>query len=193
MRVPTATYLALPLEAHALLRDVPLRDVTAIDLPGGGADCTLDDVRALLPHGAGGNPGVRALFWLRWQVGRLFRWDTPTHDRPELSYLGRVPPELRARSLVPPGSHEGFFKVLYRLDREMLLETRNATVHAFLASVLQPVPGGYRLLWAVYVEPVSALTAVYMAIIEPFRRFVVYPSIMRQLRRRWLARASYSS
>ena len=35
VRVPLAEFRALPLEAHALLEDVPFRDVSAIDLPGG--------------------------------------------------------------------------------------------------------------------------------------------------------------
>jgi hypothetical protein len=43
------------------------------------------------------------------------------------------------------------------------------------------------LYWAVYVKPVSWLTPVYMAVIEPFRRFVVYPAILRQIRRAWVA------
>jgi hypothetical protein len=187
MRVAAAEFLALPLEVHALLRDVPLKDVTAIDLPGAGAR-TIADVRVLLPRGANASPAVRALLWLRWQIGRLFRWDAPAQDGTELSYVARLPPALRARSLARPGSADGFFKVLYVLEHEMLLEIRNATVHAFSASVLTPCPGGHRLFWAVYVKPVSRLTAVYMAVIEPFRRFIVYPSMLRQLRRRWQAR-----
>jgi hypothetical protein len=35
------------------------------------------------------------------------------------------------------------------------------------------------------VKPVSALTPLYMAIIEPFRRFIVYPSILRRIRDAW--------
>jgi hypothetical protein len=41
-------------------------------------------------------------------------------------------------------------------------------VHAFLASVLTETLDGYRLYWAVYVHPVSRLTPLYMALIEPF-------------------------
>jgi hypothetical protein len=46
--------------------------------------------------------------------------------------------------------------------------------------------GGYRLYWAVYVAPVSRFSPIYMAMIEPFRRFVVYPSILGRLRRAWI-------
>jgi hypothetical protein len=194
MRIAPAEFLALPLEVHPLLHDVQLRDVTAIDLPQGGPGRTIADVRALLERGpsSAGNPLVRFLFWLRWLLGRLLGWDKPSHDDPKFSYRSRLPPGLVSRSLDPPGQPESFFHLLYRLDREMLVEVRNATVHAFLATVLQPTATGYRIYWAVYVLPVSGLTTVYMAVIEPFRRFVVYPSIMRGLRRRWSERYATS-
>jgi hypothetical protein len=187
MRISPAEFLELPLEVHAVLHDVPLRDVTAIDLPRGGPGRTIADVRALIEKGpsSAGNQFVRFLFWLRWLVGRLLGWDEVRPDDAKFSYRSRLSPGLVSRSLDPPGQPEGFFALLYRLDREMLVEVRNATVHAFLASVLQPTAAGYRIYWAVYVLPVSRLTNVYMAAIEPFRRFVVYPSIMRGLRRRW--------
>jgi hypothetical protein len=74
---------------------------------------------------------------------------------------------------------------LYVLERESLAEVRNATVHAFLASVLTETPGGYRLYWAVSVHPVSRLTPLSMALIEPFHRCLVYPAIFRRIRRAW--------
>jgi hypothetical protein len=54
--------------------------------------------------------------------------------------------------------------------------------------VLCPRPGGYRLYWGVYVKKTSWLTPLYMALIEPFRRFVVYPTLFRQIRRAWMDR-----
>jgi hypothetical protein len=187
MRIDPAEYLALPLEAHALLADVPLRDVTAIDLPGGGPGRTLADLRALLPMPGllAASPITRALFALRFWLGRVFGWDRPRHDRADLSYLPRVSAPLRARSAIPPGTMEGGFRLLYLLDGESLAEIRNATVHAFLCATLHPRPGGYRLYWGIYVKPTSALTPIYMALIEPFRRFLVYPTIFRHLRRAW--------
>lgn len=191
MRVAAGEFRALPLEAHALLVDVPLEDVSAVDLPGGGPGRTLADVRALLPVEGmmTANPVVRALFGLRWWLGRLFGWDRPELDRPEASFVARVGAGLRARSLVPAGTREGFFRLLYQLSDESLSETRNATVHAFLCAALRERPGGgYRLYWGVYVKPTSRLTCLYMAMIEPFRRFVVYPAMFRRLRGAWIAR-----
>jgi hypothetical protein len=36
MRVPREQFRRLSLEVHGILSDVPLHDVTAVDLPGGG-------------------------------------------------------------------------------------------------------------------------------------------------------------
>src|SRR5690348_11460326 len=46
-RAPPAEYLTLPLRAHELLRDVPVYDVSIVDLPGGGIGRTVRDIRAL--------------------------------------------------------------------------------------------------------------------------------------------------
>jgi hypothetical protein len=149
-------------------------------------------VKALLPGriSGSGNRLTRLLFGLRFGLGKIFGWDRPesAEEVARWSYRGRLSGALAARSVVSPGSADGFFRTLYVLDREALVETRNATVQAFLASVLAPRPDGYRLYWAVYIKPVSWLTPVYMAIIEPFRRFVVYPSLFRAVRRSWQKR-----
>ncbi len=60
-----------------------------------------------------------------------------------------------------------------------------ATVHAFACMALSRRASGYRLYWAVYVRNVSPLTPVYMAAIEPFRRWVVYPAILGGIRAGW--------
>jgi hypothetical protein len=190
MRVAPPAFEALPLEAHALLKDVPLRDVTAIDLPGGGKGRTIADLRSLVPIRGlmETNPITRALVRLRLWLGRTFRWDQPEHDRPDESYLSRVSDTLRSRSAVPPGTMQMGFRLLYQLEGESLSEIRNATVHAFLCEALREQGDGYRLYWGIYVKPVSPLTPVYMALIEPFRRFLVYPAMSRRLRREWIAR-----
>jgi hypothetical protein len=158
MRVPPAEFLGLDLEVHARLKGVPLRDVSIVDLPDGGDDRTIADVRRLLEAVKARAPSsVRVLVGLRRFLGRILHWDGPG-------------PPLRP---------------LYELPYEMLSEARNATVHAFSCMALQRRPGGYRLYWAIYVENVSAFTPVYMAVIEPFRRFVVYPAILASIRAAW--------
>ena len=87
--------------------------------------------------------------------------------------------------MVVPGTMEGAFRVLYRFEDESLSEIRNGTVHAFLCFAFQAHEAGYRVYWAIYVKPVSRLTPIYMAAIDPFRRMVIYPAIIRRLERAW--------
>ena len=189
MRVPAREFLGLRLAVHEALRGVPLRDVTVVDLPGGGPGRTISEVRALFAKAVrGASAPARALFALRTALGRPLGWDSPSHSieshRTE-SFVSRVPPEIAQRSLVAPGTIEDGWLVLYVLEREAVTELRNATVHAFLSLALVERPGGWRVYVAVYVRPVSRWTPLYMAAIEPFRRFVVYPAVARRLVRDW--------
>jgi hypothetical protein len=187
VRVPREELRQLHLEADTVLDDVPLHDVSAVDLSGGGRGRTISDVRALV-SGAAPPRLVRTLLGLRLAIGRLFGWDRARHVHDESSYVHRLSPELRRRSLVAPGTPEGPFRQLFVLDRESLAEIQNATVHAFLAMALVEQERGYRLYWGVYVKPVSRWSGLYMALIEPFRRFIVYPELLRQINRAWAAR-----
>ena len=59
-------------------------------------------------------------------------------------------------------------------------------MHAFLATALVPRDGGYILYWAVYVKPGGLGTRLYMALIDPFRRRIVYPGMIREMRAAWV-------
>ena len=76
-------------------------------------------------------------------------------------------------------------KELNGLPREAISEIRNATVHAFSVSALVERPGGYRFYWAIYVRPVGRITSWYMKAIDPFRRLIIYPAVLRQVRAAW--------
>jgi Protein of unknown function (DUF2867) len=184
VRVPPAEYLSLKLRAHEILRDVPIYDVTAVDLPGGGPGRSLADIRAL-DKATPQSRTAGALLGLRFFLGRLFGWDRdPT--RPEDTLLSRLSDQDRRDSEVTPGTPTGSFLLLYQFADEALAEIRNATVHGWLCTVLVPRANGYRLYWAVYVRPVSWLTRPYLIAIEPFRRFLVYPAMLGRIRRVWI-------
>jgi hypothetical protein len=190
MRVPPAEYLNLKLRVHEVLREVPLYDVSAVDLPDGGPGRTIADIRALETKAA---PSLvaKALFGLRFFLGRVFGWDSKS-IRPDESLLSRLSEQDRRESQVAPGTSSGLFLVLYQFPHESLAEIRNATVHGWLCMALAPTANGYRLYWGVYVLPVSWLTRPYLMAIEPFRR-VLYPAIFRRIRRAWIAAYSGSS
>ena len=183
-------YRRLPLRAHTLFADVPLHDVWQVGLPGGGPDRTIQDVRLLLSSVLKGgrlNPPVRTLFGLRAFIGRVLQWDRPRTDLDQHSFRHRLTEQDRQQSVVSPGTPDGPFTVLYVHAREAASEVRNATVHAFSVMALEQNMGGYQLYWAIYVQPVGRLTGPYMALIDPFRRLLVYPSILRRIHRAWLA------
>ena len=187
IRVKAADFQKLDLRCHALLSDVPLHDVWAIPLNGGGAGRSVQDARAILfgDRRPSTNLVVRGLFALRFALGRVFGWDDERHDPLDVSYVHRLADIDRSQSRVPPGTRDGRFRVLYVLANEALSELRNATVHAFLALALTPSPEGYTLYLAVYVKPVTRFTALYMAVIDPFRRLFVYPALGRRVQHAW--------
>lgn len=184
MRVSPEEYLRLDVRAHEFLRDVPLYDVSAIDLPGGGDGRTLADLRSL-DRTAAPSRIARALYGLRFFLGRLFGWDRKA-IRPDQSFVSRLSESDRRDSEIVPGTRDGAFIVVYQFPREAVRETRNATVHGFICNVLTRTAGGYRLYLAVYVERVSWLTRPYLLAIEPFR-WILYPAMLRRTRRAWMA------
>ena len=189
-RASPRDYARLDLRAHQLLADVPLHDVWQLELPGGGDQRSIADVRCLmsLDRIGAANPAVRALLGLRAFLGRIFRWDSANSPSTTGSLAQRLTEEDVRRSLVEPGSPDGQgpFRVLY-VDRfEAINEIRNATVYACTVAALQPRPGGYRLFWAIYVSPIGRITPYYMALIDPFRRLIIYPAVLRTILRAWI-------
>jgi hypothetical protein len=179
----------LPLRVHAFLADVPLHDVWAVDLPRPRAGITLEEFRRRVRSARlfTPSPAVRALFGVRLAVGRLFGWDR-TPERTSPTFVDRLTPADRARSLAPAGMREGtdgHFRVVYRFENEQLDEVINRTVHAGVLSALVETAHSYRFYFAIYVHNVGRLTPLYMALIDPFRRLIVYPSLLRSLRANW--------
>jgi len=188
-RVDPVDFLRLDLRAHALLGDVPLHDVWMVELPGGGLNRTLADARVFMSAASlmSLNPVVHALFQLRAWLGRVFRWDSPMRASSAQSFIHRLSADDRQLSLIEPGSPDGPFTVIYVRPFEAVSEIRNATVHAFSVLAFEQRVRGYRLFWAIYVAPVSRLTGFYMALIDPFRRVLIYPAILRHVHQSWCA------
>jgi hypothetical protein len=74
---------------------------------------------------------------------------------------------------------------VYRFENEQLPELINRTAHAAALSALLETENSYRFYFGVYVHSVSRFTPVYMALIDPFRKLVVYPSLLRTVRSSW--------
>jgi len=178
-------YLRLNLRAHDLLRDIPLCDVSIVDLPGGGAGRRVADIGAL-ESAAAPSRVANAIYGLRHVLGRVFGWDR-VQMRPEDSLLSRLSARDRRESEIAPGTPVYSFLMLYQFPGEALREIRNAAVHGWICTALARTESGYRLYWAIYVLPVSWLTRPYLIAIEPFRR-ILYPAMLRRIRRAWVAK-----
>jgi hypothetical protein len=182
-------YERKPLRAHSFLPGVPLRTLTRVDLPGGHEGMTLPEISAIVgfsdqdPFEVG--PPTKALFWLRSMIGRILRWDEVKELTESISYLPRLTEEDRARSLVAAGKVQGITQVLYCFENEFLGEIINRTAHCFWLMASERIEGGYALYMAVYVKKLNWFTPIYMALISPMLKWIIYPSMARGVRRRW--------
>jgi hypothetical protein len=196
--VSTQEFERLPLRVHTFLAGVPLHDVWSIDLPRWRAGVTLDEflrtpgnskldacgrsessslfTRSLL---------VRTLLDIRFFVGRFFGWDHKPPATMCKTFAARLTDTDRSRSLVVAGTRDGFFRVVYRFQSEQLLELINQTAHAAALTTLVETATAYRFYLGVYVRSVSRFTPFYMVLIDPFRKLMVYPSLLRGVRARW--------
>lgn len=180
----------LPLHAHQFLTGVRLHDVWAIDLPSPRTGITLDEfLRVASERIYTPTPVVQGLLELRLLIGRLFGWDRPrTSVQTAPTFADRLTAADRARSITPAGVREGpdgLFRVVYRFENEKLVELINRTVHAAALSVLVETANCYRFYFAVYVRSVGWWTPLYMTAIDPFRKLIVYPSLLRSVRVKW--------
>lgn len=185
-RISRREFSALPLRVHALLADVPLHDAWAVDLPRPSESRTLDDFR-WPARSSGRLPApARALFRLRFFLGRLFGLEAEPKNAGIASFAARLTAEDRARSSVEAGTPDGLFRVVYRFENEQLLEVQNRTAHAAAVSALAKTADGYRFYLAVYVAKASWITPFYMALIDPFRKWIVYPAMLKNIRATWI-------
>lgn len=176
----------LPLRVHDFLAGVPLHDVWTIDLPHTRSGITLDEfLRKASVGPCSLSPLARALLSIRLFVGRLLGWDREPAVTAWDSFAKRLTAADLSKSLAPPGTREGLFRVVYRFENEQLLEVINHTAHAAALSALVETANSYRFYFGVYVRSVSHFTRVYMAMIDPFRKLVVYPSLLRTIQSNW--------
>ena len=197
MRLPNTAHTSRPWRIHELTYDFRLEDVWALPTPGGP-----DDFPRLWRNfprlvqgiasgkGSRGSRAARAVWAIRWKIGRALGW-----DRPDAGLGSRVP-TLRDRLPValrdaPSGPDLRRFTSLYLLDDEWAAEIANRTVHGVMHIGWVPDgTGGYRGQMAVYVKPNGLFGTAYMAAIRPFRHLVVYPAMLRGIEREWRALAS---
>ncbi len=189
-RLSPAEFQSRNFRVNSFLADVPLHDVWVFRLRGGRDGLTLQDAQEVL---AGQSPleantAVATLVAVRMFVGGLLGWDDESYFDSSTSYVNRLTAADRSRTLEQPGAGDGLFKTVYTFENEELAEMMNRTAHAFFCMAIEPAEDGYRMYWAIYVRETSAFTSRYMSFIDLFRRYIVYPAIVRGVERAWAAR-----
>jgi hypothetical protein len=185
-QIPTKEFERLPLRVHDFLGGVPLHDVWSVDLRRWRAGITLDEfLRATSNRPFAPSPLVRMLLDIRLFVGQLFGWDREPAAVAWKTFAERLTDADHSRSLAAAGTPDGFFRVVYRFQNEQLVELINRTAHAAAVSALVETASTYRFYLGVYVRSVSRFTPLYMAVIDPFRKLIVYPTLLRSVSASW--------
>jgi hypothetical protein len=202
VRVPNEVQLARPWRIHPVVADFTLEDVWTLPLVGGGPD----DFAAAVEMAAKFNPAkaeswpTRFLWGLRDRLGAWFAMGRisapvdgagrlPIPGTHEYSLAERLPADLRGTADDVRFEHLPFVP-LYRTANEFAAEISNRTVHgvAHLAWVDRG-DGHQQGQMAVYVKPRGRFGEAYMAFIKPFRYWIVYPALERQIERAWSRRS----
>ncbi len=196
MRLPNSVHESGPWRIREIVPDFALEDVWALPAEGGAAD--FERVLELMASSDPANAdsrAARALWRLRDRLGSWFSLgrisvpadggNLPIPGSGETSLSGRLPDDLRGTAAdVDFGSLP--FVPLYRTDVEFAAEISNRTVHGVMhLAWVDQGEGRFRGQMAVYVKPRGAFGKGYMALIKPFRHWIVYPALMRQVERTW--------
>jgi len=191
VRLPDSEHTDRPWRIHELTPDFRLEDVWALPTPGGPDDLSRL-VSQIATGGLSSSSLARALFALRWRLGGLLGLDRAGSGvgARVTSLRERLPDDLREAPRGPDFAGK-LFTPVYLLHDEFAAEIANRTVHAVMhiGWVEDPATGGHRGQLAVLAKPNGLLGNAYMALIAPFRHFVVYPALLRDIAGGWRAGA----
>jgi len=181
--------------------DFVLEDAWALPVEGDAEDFqTLIELMASSDPAAAESRATRALWRFRDRLGNWFslgRISAPTEGgaagklpipgTDEVSLSERLPDDLRGTAADVSFASLPFVP-LYRTDVEFAAEISNQTVHGVMHLAWADRGNGrYQGQMAVYVKPRGLFGKGYMALIKPFRHWIVYPALMRQTERTWQA------
>jgi hypothetical protein len=135
---------------------------------------------------------VKALFALRFAIGKLMRWDAgpklPIPGCAETTLAARLSPADTARNNshrlpLPDGPVD--ISPIYWFDDEALIEISNKTIHAALHLGWIPTGASGTVALTVLTKSRGRASEVYLALIWPFRHAIVYRAWFRTIRRAW--------
>jgi hypothetical protein len=206
MRLPNSAHESRPWRIHAIVPDFTLEDVWTIPAVNGG----IEDFQTAVEMAVSFDPAnaeslpTRFLWRIRDRLGSwldLGRISAPIDSGRDdvanklpipgthaTSLADRLPDDLRNTAIDLDFRYLPFVP-LYRTDVELAAELSNQTVHAVMhLAWVDEGEGRYQGRMAVYVKTRGLFGTGYMALIKPFRYWVVYPALMGQIEREWNTR-----
>src|SRR4051794_11461919 len=201
MRLPNAEHESRPWRIRDIVPDFTLEDVWALPVSGGAEhfQSLVELAASFDPANADAVP-AGVLWRVRDRLGRCFglgEISSPVDGRSgrppipgtsETSLADRLPDDLRDTAQDVSFTSLPFLP-LYRTDEEFAAEVSNQTMHGVLhLAWVEHGDGRHVGQMAVYVKPRGPFGRGYMALIKPFRYWIVYPELMREFERAWHAR-----
>lgn len=193
MRLANAAYDD-PWRIREIASDFELVDVWALPAQGAASDfrTLVDIVAAIDPTNVGSGP-AHVVWRFRERVGDWLDLDSGPQPIPgtnETSLAARLPDGLRNTAAGVEFATLPFTS-LYLTDLEYAAEFSNRTMHGVLHVAWVPQSDGhYRGQMTIYVKLRGLLGKTYKALVMPFRRWILYPAILRKIESEWSRRVA---
>jgi hypothetical protein len=205
MRISNAVHEARPWRIRDIAPEFKVEDVWALPVHGSAGDFqTLLEIMVSLDPTKSESLPTRMLWGFRDRLGVWFdlgRASVPVDDAradaegqlpipgtTETSLNDRLPEDL-SNTATDLTFTSMPIAPLYRTDDEFAAELSNRTLHAVVhLTWIDQGAGRYRGHLAIYAKTRGSLGKVYVALVRPFRRWIVYPGLLRQIEKAWNTR-----
>lgn len=182
-------FYEIPLKAHEFLKDIPLHSLDFIELKGGDRGMLMDEIYDVsrLNKFEDFKAGfiTDTLFKFRTFLGKILGWDEVAELKEKTSWISKITAEEREKSMITTGTTESISTILYCFKNEILFEIVNRTVHCFWVMASVEKNEGYDLYIAVYVRKINWRTPIYMALISPVLKWIIYPAVGKGIKQNW--------
>jgi hypothetical protein len=179
----------IPLKAHEFLKKIPLHSLDFVELKGGRKRMLMDEIYHIskLNQFEDFKAGfvTDTLFRFRTFLGKILGWDEVAELKEKTSWITKITAEEQAKSLIPTGTTESISTILYCFKNEILFEIVNRTVHCFWVMATVEKSDGYELYLAVYVRKLNWRTPIYMTLISPLLKWIIYPAMKKSIVENW--------
>ncbi len=138
---------------------------------------------------------VSILFTLRFWMDKIFPLDRNINTLPipgcqettaKTRLNGQDLEKSKAGKAIKVNNSDLEFRPVYLFEDESLHELSNDTVHGLIhAGWIKKNDNYYTATLAIYVVPRGIYGKVYLKLIEPFRRYIVYPGMMKAIKKQW--------